>query len=108
MVRGLWGENRMGVFQFHRISVPTAGTGRMLDSAFCSVRALGRMLSRITRGRSSRIAQDSRLFKKARALPTTEILWEGDEPPAPAKPEPQAEDGDEPSPPSEGRLRAAE
>ncbi|UWQ60017.1 efflux RND transporter permease subunit [Leisingera caerulea] len=69
---------------------------------------LGRALSRLTRGRSSRIAQDSRLFKKARALPSTEILWEGDETAAPAEPEPQAEDGDEPSPPSEGRLRAAE
>ncbi|WP_411352716.1 efflux RND transporter permease subunit [Leisingera aquaemixtae] len=72
------------------------------------MRALGRLLSRLTRGRSSRIAQDSRLFKKARALPTTEILWEGGETPAAAEPEPQAEDGDEPSPPSEGRLRAAE
>ncbi|MFW8636850.1 efflux RND transporter permease subunit [Cribrihabitans pelagius] len=62
------------------------------------MRALGRMLSRITRGRSSRIAQDSRLLKKARRLPTTEILW-----PVPGSPE---EAGDTALDPD--RLRAAE
>ncbi|MEX5578882.1 efflux RND transporter permease subunit [Pseudophaeobacter sp. A-200-2] len=36
---------------------------------------MGRLLARITGGRSSRIAQDMRLAKKARKLPTTELLW---------------------------------
>ncbi|UWQ30348.1 efflux RND transporter permease subunit [Leisingera sp. M523] len=68
--------------------------------------ALGRALSRITRGRSSRIAQDSRLFKKARQLPTTEIQWVESE--APESVEAPAEEG-EPEPPApQGRLRAAE
>nr|WP_239032514.1 efflux RND transporter permease subunit [Leisingera sp. MMG026] len=70
------------------------------------MRALGRALSRITRGRSSRIAQDSRLFKKARQLPTTEIQWV--ESAAPETIEAPAEEG-EPEPPApQGRLRAAE
>ncbi|QAX29835.1 efflux RND transporter permease subunit [Leisingera sp. NJS204] len=70
------------------------------------MRALGRALSRITRGRSSRIAQDSRLFKKARQLPTTEIQWVESAPPETL--EAQAEEG-EPEPPApQGRLRAAE
>ncbi|UWQ76450.1 efflux RND transporter permease subunit [Leisingera sp. M658] len=70
------------------------------------MRALGRALSRITRGRSSRIAQDSRLFKKARQLPTTEIQWvESEVPETVGDP---AEEG-EPEPPApQGRLRAAE
>ena len=37
---------------------------------------MGRLMARITGGRSSRIAQDMRLAKKARKLPTTELLWE--------------------------------
>ena len=37
---------------------------------------MGRLLARITGGRSSRIAQDMRLAKKARKLPATELLWE--------------------------------
>lgn len=66
--------------------------------------ALGRVLSRITRGRSSRIAQDSRLFKKARTLPSTEVLWEDDDTDATTS---------DPQPPSQapsagGDLRAAE
>ncbi|KIC08276.1 acriflavine resistance protein B [Leisingera sp. ANG-M1] len=70
------------------------------------MRALGRALSRITRGRSSRIAQDSRLFKKARKLPSTEIQWV-DEPAARQSGSTAAED--EPEPPlPQGRLRAAE
>mgnify|MGYP000091052999 FL=1 len=70
------------------------------------MRALGRALSRITRGHSSRIAQDSRLFKKARQLPTTEIQWVEDERPGDAE---TAPDGDRPEPPlPKGRLRAAE
>ncbi|MFW8592852.1 efflux RND transporter permease subunit [Cribrihabitans neustonicus] len=63
------------------------------------MRALGRVLSRITRGRSSRIAQDSRLFKKARRLPTTEILW-----PAPGTDETVSGEAT----PDPNRLRAAE
>ncbi|WP_406649662.1 efflux RND transporter permease subunit [Aliisedimentitalea scapharcae] len=37
-----------------------------------------RLLARITSGRSSRIAQDMRLKKTMRKLPTTEILWDAD------------------------------
>jgi len=37
---------------------------------------MGRLLARITGGRSSRIAQDMRLARKARKMPTTEILWD--------------------------------
>ena len=37
---------------------------------------MGRLLARVTGGRSSRIAQDMRLAKKARALPTSEIQWD--------------------------------
>ena len=36
---------------------------------------MGRLLARITGGRSSRIAQDMRLARKARKMPTTEIQW---------------------------------
>lgn len=72
------------------------------------MRALGRMLSRITRGRSSRIAQDSKLFKKARHLPTTEIQWIEDKLPETGEREAGTEEG-EPQPPApRGRLRAAE
>ncbi|MEX0304151.1 MAG: AcrB/AcrD/AcrF family protein, partial [Leisingera sp.] len=68
--------------------------------------ALGRALSRITRGRSSRIAQDSRLFRKARKLPSTEIQWVEDKGTGPAQSSPEE---DEPEPPlPKGRLRAAE
>ena len=70
------------------------------------MQSLGRMLSRLTRGRSSRIAQDSKLFKKARQLPTTEIQWVEDA--APETSEGEAKE-DEPQPPApRGRLRAAE
>lgn len=76
------------------------------------MRALGRMLSRITRGRSSRIAQDSHLFKKARTLPSTELLWEEGPAAAPAPDSGEAKGpGDEdtsPSPSPDGSLRAAE
>ena len=37
---------------------------------------MGRLMARLTGGRSSRIAQDMRLAKKARKLPTTELLWD--------------------------------
>ncbi len=37
---------------------------------------MGRLLARITGGRSSLIAQDMRLARKARKMPTTEILWD--------------------------------
>ncbi|WP_083097196.1 efflux RND transporter permease subunit [Pseudophaeobacter leonis] len=47
---------------------------RVLLSTYLSW--MGRLLARITGGRSSRIAQDMRLAKKARRLPTSEILWD--------------------------------
>jgi multidrug efflux pump len=37
---------------------------------------MGQLMARLTGGRSSRIAQDMRLAKKARKLPTSEILWD--------------------------------
>jgi multidrug efflux pump len=37
---------------------------------------MGRLLARISGGRYSRIAQDMRLAKKARKLPTSEIIWD--------------------------------
>jgi len=37
---------------------------------------MGRLMARITGGRSSNIAQDMRLARKARKMPTTEILWD--------------------------------
>ncbi|MGR3759693.1 efflux RND transporter permease subunit [Roseobacteraceae bacterium NS-SX3] len=61
---------------------------------------LGGLLSRITRGRSGRIARDRKLAKRARRMPTTEILWEQ---PAPDSPDQSSE------PKPGGRpLRAAE
>ncbi|MFV1530911.1 MULTISPECIES: efflux RND transporter permease subunit [unclassified Phaeobacter] len=83
------------------------------------VAALGRLLARLTGGRSSQIARDMRLATKARTLPTTEILWERegrlDNEPDPAMSAPEAaqtrpdegweeEKGKPPSTP----LRAAE
>ena len=68
--------------------------------------ALGRVLSRITRGRSSRIAQDSRLFKKARRLPSTEIQWDEDKAPADDGERPDKDKAEPPLP--QGNLRAAE
>ena len=67
---------------------------------------MGRLLARLTGGRSSRIAQDMRLARKARKLPSTEIMWT----PAPAPPkEATPEVAEEPEPPEpKGRLRAAE
>ena len=38
-------------------------------------RVLGRLLARMTRGASSRVAQDIRLARKARTLPSSEIDW---------------------------------
>jgi multidrug efflux pump len=70
------------------------------------LRALGRLLSRITRGRTSRIAQDSRLFKKARHLPTTEIQWDGET--RAADSDDTVIDADKDVPPPTGNLRAAE
>gem|GEM_PF-5831761 len=46
------------------------------------VLALGRLLERITGGRSSRAAQDLVLRRKARKLAVPEILWDVDAPPA--------------------------
>ena len=45
---------------------------------------MGRLMARLTGGRSSRIAKDMRLAKKARKLPTSEILWDELINPAPA------------------------
>ncbi|EBA16350.1 transporter, AcrB/AcrD/AcrF family protein [Roseobacter sp. SK209-2-6] len=64
---------------------------------------MGRILARITGGRSSRIAQDMRLAKKARKLPSTEIMWDAPKPATPV----EAEEGTPNDPPS-GALRAAE
>ncbi|MEY8838692.1 efflux RND transporter permease subunit, partial [Cribrihabitans sp. XS_ASV171] len=38
--------------------------------------ALGRLLARLTQGRSSRIARDMALFRKARKIKATEIIWD--------------------------------
>ena len=46
---------------------------------------MGRILARITGGRSSRIAQDMRLARKARKMPTTEIQWDSEPQPKPKK-----------------------
>ena len=37
---------------------------------------IGRLLARLTSGRSSRIARDMRLRREARRLPATEIQWD--------------------------------
>lgn len=37
---------------------------------------IGRLLARVTAGRSSRIARDMRLARSARKLPATEIIWD--------------------------------
>ncbi|UWS02517.1 efflux RND transporter permease subunit [Phaeobacter inhibens] len=71
------------------------------------VGALGRLLARITRGRSSRIARDMRLATKARTLPTTEILWEAEPGPDTPPAKTTERDGDRETPPSTP-LRAAE
>lgn len=39
---------------------------------------IGRLLARLTAGRSSRIARDMRLRRTARKLKATEIIWDGD------------------------------
>ena len=70
-------------------------------------RALGRLLARATKGRSSRIARDMKLARKARKLPTTEIQWDGQE--DAVKPAAQEEGEEEPPEPGPGtKLRAAE
>jgi multidrug efflux pump len=71
-------------------------------------RALGRLLARVTKGRSSRIARDMKLARKARKLPTTEIQWDAQG--AESEPEKDStEDGEEPPAPEPGtKLRAAE
>ncbi|MDX2484097.1 MAG: efflux RND transporter permease subunit [Pseudodonghicola sp.] len=58
----------------------------------------GRMLARLTAGRSSRIARDLRLHRSARKLKTREIQWD-DGPPDTAPSD---------APKSEARLKAAE
>ena len=63
---------------------------------------MGRLLARVTGGRSSRIAKDMRLARKARKMPTTEIQW-GSVSEAP--PEPKVEEAEKPSSPT---LQAAE
>jgi len=64
---------------------------------------MGRLMARLTGGRSSRIAQDMRLAKKARKLPTTELLWDDV---LPAASERKAEWDDKPD--GTASLRAAE
>lgn len=71
------------------------------------MRALGRLLARATKGRSSRIARDMKLARKARKLPTTEIQWDGrDDAEKPAVQEDGEEEPPEPGPGA--KLRAAE
>jgi multidrug efflux pump len=45
------------------------------------VRALGRLLAMLTRGRSSRAAQDWALRRAARKLKAPEIIWDEDDTP---------------------------
>ena len=70
---------------------------------------IGRLLARLTAGRSSRIARDLALRRSARKLKATEIIWE--EVPGKARAaEPDADQTDRPDPgPSlPGSLKAAE
>ncbi len=70
-------------------------------------RALGRLLARLTKGRSSRIARDMQLARKTRILPTTEIQWDADAEQA----RPDSANKKEGEPPAQGpgpNLRAAE
>ncbi len=70
---------------------------------------MGRLLARVSGGRSSRIAKDMRLAKKARKLATSEILWDdliGSGSQASAKPEAGTEEAL--AKPGAGALRAAE
>ncbi len=70
---------------------------------------MGRLLARVSGGRSSRIAKDMRLAKKARKLATSEILWDdliGSGSQARAKPEAGTEEAL--AKPGTGALRAAE
>jgi len=62
-------------------------------------RWLGRALARVTKGRSSRIAQDMRLAKQAKKIKTTEIQWEENTP---------AETAETAEALPDSRLRAAE
>ncbi len=61
---------------------------------------VGRLLARITSGRSSRIARDMRLGRSARKLKATEIIWEdiADTPPVVEAVEDPAEPEDTPAP----------
>ena len=63
---------------------------------------MGRLLARVTGGRSSRIAKDMRLARKARKMPTTEIQWGSV---SEASPETKVEKAEKPSDPT---LQAAE
>ncbi|WP_278922396.1 efflux RND transporter permease subunit [Pseudophaeobacter profundi] len=68
---------------------------------------LGRLLARLTGGRSGQVAQDMQLEKKARRLPTSEIQWgQLDSQPTATT----SKSGDKPakSEPDDSRLQAAE
>ena len=62
-----------------------------------------RLLARLTSGRSSRVAQDMRLKKAMRKLPTTEILWDAGTGDTPAPKPTKAANPNAPTP-----LKAAE
>ncbi|MFC3616703.1 efflux RND transporter permease subunit [Lutimaribacter marinistellae] len=64
--------------------------------------AFFRLLARLTQGRSSRIARDSRLYRKARQMQATEIIWDDLSEAAPRSDTPPNEPGLTPP------LRAAE
>lgn len=53
------------------------------------LRGIGRLLARLTSGRSSRIARDMRLRRSARKLKATEIIWDDGGDPGPAATGPQ-------------------
>ncbi len=63
---------------------------------------LGKLLARVSAGRSSRIAQDMAIGRTARAMQSTEIVW--DDQPLPNRAEPE----DRPDTPPGAPLKAAE
>ena len=74
------------------------------------MKALGRLLARLTAGRSSRIARDMNLRKATRKMGATEIIWTAYDPDAPqAEPAGVPEDdANSKVPPEEPPLKAAE
>ncbi|MCL6285025.1 efflux RND transporter permease subunit [Ruegeria sp. 2012CJ41-6] len=70
---------------------------------------LGRLLARLTAGRSSRIARDMRLFRSAKDLSATEIIWGAPDKSSAAVSEFKSpEPSDSPVPPGTPPVKAAE